>query len=104
MSANLVTLVRIVKWVNFHSKTLSFIIIENIKFSSNSFYIWAKIFFLRLVDCVWGEWSKGSCSSSCGKATRTSTRIKIVKEVNGGNCEGKSTKTEFCKVPPCPGN
>ena len=57
-----------------------------------------KTYFLPSVDCVWGEWSSGACSSSCGKATSKSTRIKIVKEANGGNCEGKSTKTEFCKT------
>ena len=57
-----------------------------------------------LVDCVWGEWNKGTCSSSCVNATRTLTRIKLVKEANGGKCDGKATKNEVCEVPPCPGN
>ena len=56
------------------------------------------------VDCVWGEWSKGTCSATCGKATRASTRNKLRKEANNGKCEGKDTKTEVCNVPPCPGN
>ena len=57
-----------------------------------------------LVDCVWGEWSKGTCTATCGKSTRTSSRNKIVKEANGGKCQGRATKTENCNVPPCPGN
>ena len=56
------------------------------------------------VDCVWGEWSKGTCSATCGKATRTLTRTKLVKEAYGGNCEGEATSTDVCDVPPCPGN
>ena len=59
---------------------------------------------LFLVDCVWGEWNKEACSATCGKATRTSNRIKVVKEANGGKCEGKATKIDICDVSPCPGN
>ena len=59
---------------------------------------------LFLVDCVWGEWNTGACSATCGKATRTSNRIKVVKEANGGKCEGKATKIDICDVSPCPGN
>ena len=57
-----------------------------------------------LVQCVWGEWSKGTCSATSGKATRLSKRVKIVNEANGGKCVGKATKTEECNVPPCPGD
>ena len=57
-----------------------------------------------VVDCVWREWIKWGCSTTCGKATREFTRSKLVKEANGGKCVGKATKTEACDVPPCPGN
>ena len=70
--------------------------------NSLNFY-WVSSTFTFLVQCVWGEWSKGTCSATCGKANSVSTRVKIVKESNGGMCEGKATKTEVCKVSPCPG-
>ena len=56
------------------------------------------------VDCIWGDWKKGSCSKSCGGGTRTNERIKVVKEEHGGTCEGESTEVEDCNKDKCPRN
>ena len=62
------------------------------------------LFPILAIDCVWGEWTVGECSTTCGIGSRVSTRIKLVEEDNGGNCSGRSTKTEECNVQECPGN
>merc|ERR1712136_548000 len=54
------------------------------------------------IDCIWGDWKKGSCSKSCGGGTRTNERIKVVKEEHGGTCEGESTEVEDCNEDKCP--
>ena len=59
---------------------------------------------ISAVDCVWGEWILGECSTTCGIGSRLNTRIKLVEEVNGGSCAGQSTETEDCKLQECPGN
>ena len=62
------------------------------------------LFPILAIDCVWGEWVAGQCSTTCGIGSRVSTRKKLVEEANGGNCSGRSTKTEECNVQECPGN
>ena len=61
------------------------------------------LFLILAIDCVWGEWVAGQCSTTCGIGSRVSAREKLVEEANGGNCSGRSTKTEECTVQECPG-
>ena len=56
-----------------------------------------------VADCVWSDWNFGPCSSSCGKGTRVGTRIKSIKEDNGGVCNGHSSITWECNGQECPG-
>ena len=56
------------------------------------------------VDCVWDEWVRGECSTTCGSGSRLNTRVKLVEEANGGSCAGQSTETEHCNLQECPGN
>ena len=50
-------------------------------------------FAISALDCIWGDWNPhGQCSTTCGVGSRNNTRIKIVKEITGGNCPGKSTE------------
>ena len=53
-------------------------------------------YFLRpLVDCRWGEWKLGECSTDCGGGMRTDARnIEIKAAHGGGDCEGESNITE----------
>ena len=55
------------------------------------------------VNCEWGKWEAGSCSSSCGPGLRTKTRTKNVLESNGGVCIGKPSVSEHCFLMSCPG-
>ena len=56
------------------------------------------------VHCVWDNWVAGNCSAECGTGTRTNTRVKLVKESNGGTCTGNFTETLQCKDKECPGS
>ena len=56
-----------------------------------------------LVDCVWDAWVNGACSARCGHGTQTNNRTKLIKEANGGNCTGESTKVVACLGVECPG-
>ena len=55
------------------------------------------------VHCEWGEWVTGACSESCGDGIITKTRIKKVKESDGGKCSGNHTDFLPCKGHKCPG-
>ena len=56
-----------------------------------------------LVDCEWGDWVEGDCSSTCGTGQQNNTRTKLVKETHGGNCTGGYTNVTSCIVVECPG-
>ena len=56
-----------------------------------------------LVDCEWGEWVEGDCSTTCGTGQQTNTREKVVNKEHDGNCTGKSTNVTSCVVDECPG-
>ena len=55
------------------------------------------------VDCEWGDWVEGECSTTCGAGEQNNTRIKLVEEAHGGNCSGESTNVTSCLVVECPG-
>ena len=55
------------------------------------------------VHCEWGEWVTGACSESCGDGIITKTRIKTVKESDGGECSGNDTDFLPCIGYKCPG-
>ena len=55
------------------------------------------------INCEWGSWDVGKCSTSCGGGTSVKTRSKKVKEVNGGKCEGKNNEKEPCNTHSCTG-
>ena len=56
-----------------------------------------------LVDCEWGAWVEGDCSTTCGTGEQTNTRTKLVKEAHGGKCTGGFTDVTSCLVAECPG-
>ena len=56
-----------------------------------------------LVDCEWGGWVEGDCSTTCGTGQQNNTRIKVIEEANGGNCTGEATEIVSCLVVECPG-
>ena len=56
-----------------------------------------------VVDCEWGAWVEGDCSTTCGNGQQTNTREKVVNEEPGGNCTGESTNVTSCVVVECPG-
>ena len=62
------------------------------------------LFPILAVDCLWGEWVSGDCSTTCGIGSRVNTRIKIVDEANGGSCTGQPTETEECNLQECAGS
>ena len=64
----------------------------------------AKYYTSWAVNCVWGEWEIGECSTTCGLGVRENTRIKLVEEAKGGLCNDKYTETEECYLQDCPGN
>ena len=55
------------------------------------------------VDCEWGAWVEGDCSTTCGTGEQTNTRTKLVEEAHGGNCTGGFTDVTSCLVAECPG-
>ena len=70
------------------------------KFSLN--LIRAHILFL--VDCVWSDWTLGTCSVTCGDGVRENHRFKETEALYGGApCEGVSFHTEPCINRVCPG-
>ena len=55
------------------------------------------------IDCDWSSWVIGRCSRSCGGGERRKTRVKTVKEQNGGKCNNKNSQIESCNTDSCPG-
>ena len=55
------------------------------------------------VDCEWGDWVEGDCSTTCGTGEQNNTRTKLVEEAHGGNCTGGYTNVTSCLVVECPG-
>ena len=55
------------------------------------------------VNCQWSSWSEtGPCSKSCGGGIQYFERTIVVESQNGGqSCDGRSTKSEFCKTQKC---
>ena len=58
---------------------------------------------LIIVNCEWGAWSLGDCSTSCGGGVRLNVREKTIQEMYGGTCEGDPTFEETCNLQECPG-
>ena len=84
----------------FHSFTL-FLVFYNV-FKLQIYYLGKQLSFL--VDCKWGNWTFGECSSSCGGGIRLDTRQELVDATNGGKeCTGPSNLTENCNIQECPG-
>jgi len=54
------------------------------------------------VNCVWGEWKEGKCSTTCGIGHRIETREKTQIEKNGGICVGNSQQEFRCTHRDCP--
>ena len=54
------------------------------------------------LDCVWGEWTEGVCSATCGNGEKTRTRTKIQEEAYDGKCFGEDVMTESCNEKNCP--
>ena len=63
-------------------------------------FIW--LHFWSIVNCEWGSWTTGDCSTTCGDGTRTNTRLKTVAEQHNGRCEGSPSMNERCNERPCP--
>ena len=55
------------------------------------------------VDCEWGDWVNGDCSTTCGTGEQNNTRTKLIEEAHGGNCTGAYTDVTSCFVAECPG-
>ena len=71
-------------------------------FKLQIYYLGKQLSFL--VDCKWGNWTFGECSSSCGGGIRLDTRQELIHATNGGNeCTGPSNLTENCNIQECPG-
>ena len=56
-----------------------------------------------VVDCEWGAWVEGNCSTICGTGQQTNTRVKLVEEDYDGNCTGEFTNVTSCVVVECAG-
>jgi len=55
------------------------------------------------VDCVWSDWTLGTCSVTCGDGVRENHRFKETEALFGGvPCEGLSVHTEACINRVCP--
>ena len=58
------------------------------------------------VNGAWSGWTAGSCSTTCGDGTKTSTRTCDGVAHGGDDCSGldggSATKTEACKIKECP--
>ena len=55
------------------------------------------------VDCEWGDWVEGDCSTTCGTGQQNNTRTMLVEEAHGGNCTGGYSNITSCIVVECPG-
>ena len=55
------------------------------------------------VDCEWGDWVEGECSTTCGPGVQNNTRIKLIEEAFGGTCIGEYNNVTNCELEPCPG-
>ena len=74
------------------------VILEYIRWNSQI----SKLLFV-LVDCIWTDWTWGSCSKTCGGGTQSGTRAISQAAKNGGNdCTGSSTTTRSCNPHACP--
>ena len=65
-------------------------------------YICIRMFSI-VVDCVWGDWVEGDCSTTCGAGQQNMTRVKLVEEAHGGACNGELINVTSCLVVECPG-
>ena len=55
-------------------------------------------------DCEWSSWTKEEeCSRTCGQGIQKLARYKTVRDQNGGQCDGTSTKKEQCNLKECSG-
>jgi hypothetical protein len=58
------------------------------------------------VNGAWSGWTAGSCSTTCGDGTKTSTRTCDGMAHGGNDCSGldggSAAKTESCKIRECP--
>ena len=60
-------------------------------------------FFLK-VDCEWGDWNIGNCSSECGGGIQIHTRTpKVIASHGGVDCYGLPNVTKICNINKCPG-
>ena len=71
-----------------------------IKWQFDHFFAW--FYILSIVNCEWGSWKLGDCTTTCGDGTRTKTRPKTVTEQHNGRCEGSPSVNENCNERPCP--
>ena len=55
------------------------------------------------MDCVWGDWVEGDCSTTCGTGQQNMIRVKLVEEAHGGACDGDFINVTSCIVVECPG-
>ena len=56
------------------------------------------------VDCVWGDWVLGQCSTHCGGGIQIDSRVPLQPALFGGNpCQGDETRPVECNMDPCPG-
>ena len=54
------------------------------------------------MDCEWGDWVAGECSTTCGPGVQIDARQKVQEELYGGTCEGNATKETDCSKEECP--
>lgn len=63
--------------------------------------------FTLLVNGGWSGWyTQSRCSVTCGRGVITYIRAcnDPIPAYGGHNCHGPSTKHEYCRSQPCPGN
>ena len=57
------------------------------------------------MDCIWTDWTWGSCSKSCDGGTQNGTRMVAQPAEHGGSeCTGLSTAMQICNIHECPGD
>jgi len=57
-----------------------------------------------LVDCTWGAWVIGQCSTTCGDGIKSDYREKNQTELYGGKtCKDEATRETQCNMQDCPG-
>ena len=57
-----------------------------------------------LVNGVWGSWTEGKCSKSCGGGTKLRMRSCYGRRYGGNKCVGASDDEVSCNKQPCPSN